>query len=112
MRLSPWQTNSLMFTLRYPRPDDPHYLLTQGEDAWRFTNKEHALNAYNAGLRLTQLLWEQAHPGELSSEKQRAKRDWQKSIKDAEDELLRVIYSPPPQRTAPRQKQGRGAETP
>ena len=101
-----------MFTLRYPRENDPHYLLTEGDDAWRFTNKEHALNAYNAGLRLSQLQWEEAHPGEYrDGEKSRAKRDWQKTIQDAEAELLRVIYSPPPQRTAPPPKRQRSAET-
>ena len=54
-----------MFTLRYPHPSDPYYLLTHinevRERAWRFSDKELALNAYNAGLRYRALKHRFAH---------------------------------------------------
>ena len=56
-----------MFTLRYPRENDPHYLLTHtSEGAWRFKERDAALGAYNAGLRYQSLLHFVDHRDEYS----------------------------------------------
>ena len=84
-----------MGRLRYPRPDDPYYVLSNETETWRFTSKMWALDSYNAGLRWSQVLWEVANPELLDKPRRPHKETPENRIRLAEAEFLCVVTTKP-----------------